>query len=88
MKISIKLPEDLVQRAKMAASESDMTLVEFIETALRVSLVERQDGKPGREFRVNASGSGGLLPGVNLDDTSALLDIMDPPEEIRKKLIG
>jgi hypothetical protein len=42
----------------------------------------------GREFKIITYGTGGLFSGVNLDDTSALLDIMDPPEEIRKKLIG
>jgi hypothetical protein len=51
-------------------------------------LEKRQDGKPGREFKLTTYGSGGLLPGVNLHDSSALQDIMEPPEEIRQKLMG
>jgi hypothetical protein len=41
-----------------------------------------------REFKWATSGTGGLLPGLNLDDSSALLDLMEPPDEIRKKLNG
>jgi hypothetical protein len=52
-----------------------------------IGVIER-DEETGREFKVSTYGCGGLLPGVNLDDTSALLDIMEPPEEFRKKLMG
>jgi hypothetical protein len=41
-----------------------------------------------RVFKVTTYGHGGVLPGVNLDDSSALQDIMEPPEEIRKILMG
>ena len=88
MKIVIDLPDDLIQQANKAALEAATTLNGFIESALRQALAKRQDGKPGREFKLTTSGSGGLLPGVNLDDSSALQDIMEPPEEIRKKLMG
>jgi hypothetical protein len=88
MKITINLPEDLTRRAKEAALDSDMTLAGFIENALQEALARRRNGKRGREFKVITYGHGGVLPGVNLDDSSALQDIMEPPEEIRKKFMG
>jgi len=77
MRISIDLPEDLLLLTKKAALEADTTLNEFIAGVLRAALSERSGGGPRRDFRVITFGSGGLQPGVDLDDTSALLDLMD-----------
>ena len=88
MKITIHLPDDLVERAKKTALEADTTLTGFIENALREALSRRRHNKPGREIKLTVSGYGGLFPGVNLDDSSATLDIMEPPDELQKKLLG
>lgn len=88
MKITIHLPDDLIKRAKRAALLADTTFSGFIERALQEALVRRQHGKMRREFKSITYGHGGVLPGVNLDDSSALQDMMEPPEEIRKKLKG
>jgi hypothetical protein len=77
MRTTINLPDDLVLGAKKAALEADTTLTEIIGNALREALARRQQGKPKPEFKIIASGSGGVFPGVDLDDTSSLLDIMD-----------
>ena len=77
MRTTINLPDDLILQAKKAALEADTTLTEIIANALREALARRRGKKDRREFRLTTSGSGGLLPGVDLDDTSALLDIMD-----------
>jgi predicted transcriptional regulator len=77
VRITINLPDDLVQRAKRAALESGTTLSKIIENALRESLAKPRRRLSRREFKIIACGKGGLMPGVNLDDTSALLDIMD-----------
>jgi hypothetical protein len=77
MRTTINLPDDLILQAKKAALDTGTTLTEIIANALREALVRRRSKKARREFKVNISGSGGLLPGVDLDDTSALLDIMD-----------
>jgi hypothetical protein len=86
--VTIQLPGDLIERVKKAALMASTTLKGFIERALRNALGRRQNGKIGREFKVITYGHGGVRPGVNLDDSSALQDIMEPPEEIRDKLIG
>jgi hypothetical protein len=88
MKITFHLPDELMQRAKEAAQESGMTLAGFIKTALREALAKRQAQKPEREFKITTYGSGGLLPGVNLDNSADLQDIMEPPDELRKKYLG
>ncbi len=77
MRTTINLPDDLVTQAKKAALETDTTLTEIIANALREALAKRRRRKAARDFKIIASGRGGLLPGVDLDDTSALLDIMD-----------
>jgi hypothetical protein len=77
MRTTINLPDDLILQAKKAALESDTTLTEIIENALREALAGRRRKKASRQIKIIPSGSGGLQPGVDLDDTSALLDIMD-----------
>jgi hypothetical protein len=77
MRTTINLPDELVLQAKKAALASDTTLTEIIANALRESLAKPHRKKTKREFKIIASGRGGVLPGVDLDDTSALLDIMD-----------
>jgi hypothetical protein len=77
MRTTINLPDDLILQAKKAALEADTTLTEIIANALRDSLAKPRRKKPRRELKIFASGSGGVFPGVDLDDTSALLDIMD-----------
>ena len=77
MRTTINLPDELILRAKKAALEADTTLTEIIGNALREALATRRRKKVRRDFKLITSGSGGLQPGVDLDDTSALLDLMD-----------
>ena len=85
MRTTINLPDDLILQAKKAALEADTTLTEIIANALRESLSGRSGNKGNREIKINASGSGGLLPGVDLDDTSAALDIMDGIDDTNRR---
>ena len=77
MRTTINLPDELVLQAKKAALEADTTLTEIIGNALREALARRRHKKPQSEFKLVTSGRGGLQPGVDLDDTSSLLDLMD-----------
>ena len=77
MRTTINLPDELMLQAKKAALEARTTLTEIIANALREALAKRRQKKARRDFRIIASGRGGVFPGVDLDDTSALLDIMD-----------
>ena len=77
MRTTINLPDDLILQAKKAALEADTTLTEIIANALRESLSRARRKGPPKEFKLIAYGKGGVFPGVDLDDTSALLDLMD-----------
>ena len=72
MRIAIELNEALLREAKQMAANSGKTLTAFIEEAVRESL-ERRATHP----ELPTSGGGGLLPGVDLDNSAALLDLME-----------
>ena len=86
MRTTINLPDDLILQAKKAALEAYTTLTEIIENALREALAKRNQKKARRkEFKLITYGKGGLRPGVDLDDTSALLDLMDGISDPRRR---
>jgi hypothetical protein len=76
MRTTIRLDDDLLRRAKREALERGTTLTAVIEDALRRALAPAGAGR--REpFRMPTFHGDGLRPGVDLDDTAALLDLMD-----------
>jgi hypothetical protein len=77
MRTTINLPDDLILQAKKAALEADTTLTEIIANALRETLAHRRQKGPKKKFKMSTYGKGGTFPGVDISDTSALLDIMD-----------
>lgn len=81
MRTTIRIDEQLLKEAKLLAIQSGKSLTAVIEDALRESL-SRQQGAGQREpvHLVTFSGQG-LLPGVDLDDSAALLDIMEAPDD-------
>jgi hypothetical protein len=78
MRTTINLPDQLILQAKKAALESDTTLTEIIANALREALTKRSRKTPKKgKTRLITYGSGGTFPGIDLDNSAALLDIMD-----------
>ena len=78
MRTTVRLDEALLKEAKRQAAESGMTLQAIIEESLRERLARgRNPQQTRRPVRLKTSGSGGALPGIDLDDTSALLDAME-----------
>jgi hypothetical protein len=77
MKITINLPDDLMLQAKKAALEADTTLTEIIANALREALAKSRQRTPKKKFEIITYGNCGTYPGVDISDTSALLDIME-----------
>ncbi len=61
--------------AKRYAAERNKTLTKVIEEALTEKLARKQP-KP-QTFELRTFDSGGLRPGVNLDNNEATRDLMD-----------
>ena len=77
MRTTLNIDDQLLNLAKHQAVEQGVTLSVVIENLLRQSLME-----PGVESKaiclVTAAGSG-VKPGVDLDNSGSLLDIMEDP---------
>ncbi|HUF46635.1 MAG TPA: type II toxin-antitoxin system VapB family antitoxin [Vicinamibacterales bacterium] len=77
MRTTIRLDPHLLAEAKKLAAASGRTVTAVIEEALR-EVVARRRRRPGaKRPRLTTVGGRGVQPGVDLDDTSALLDLMD-----------
>ena len=78
MRTTIRLDEELLAKAKAYAARHHRTLTSLIEEALRRRLTELEQQRvyPWKSLPTSTAG-GGLRPGVDLDDSAALLDLMD-----------
>ncbi len=77
MRTTIRIDEQLLKEAKQLAIRSGKSLTSIIEDALRESLSRQRGSGPREPVRLVTCGGNGLLPGVDLDDSSALLDILE-----------
>ena len=77
MRTTIRLDESLLREAKKAAAEAGRTLTSLIEDSLREVLSRRRKDTPRKRVRLPTFGGSGVAPGVDLDDTAALIDLMD-----------
>jgi len=75
---TVRLPEDLVRRAKRKALAEGRSLTALIEDGLRRVLDDRAPGvRAKRVLPPVSSATGGLMPGVSLDDGAALQELQD-----------
>ncbi len=77
MRTTITLDDQLFAEAKRQALKTGRTLAAVIEEALRESLARRRAHVRRERVRLPTYGSGGLQPGVDLDDTASLIDLME-----------
>lgn len=75
MRTTIRLDDALLRRAKAHAAASGRSLNDFITDAVRAALSPRP-AKAG-SLELPSFRGRGLQPGVDLDDSSALLDRME-----------
>ena len=76
MRTTVRLPPGLMAQVKKLARETGRSMTEVIEDALRAAVASNGKSRAKRVSLVTVTGDG-LHPGVDLDDTSALLDRMD-----------
>ncbi len=75
---TVRLPEDLLKRAKRKASAEGRTLTSLIEDGLRLVIGgDRKGGDKKRVLPRISKASGGLRPGIDLSDSAALQDMAD-----------
>ena len=78
MRTTIDIDDAVIKGIRELAAETGRTMASLIEDSLRETLVRRQvTNKRKREPKLTVVSGDGLLPGVDLDDSSALLDLMD-----------
>ncbi len=78
MRTTIRINDELLRQAKQQAARDGTTLTAIIEESLREKLSRDTQPLTHRgNTRLPTSGSGGLQPGIDLDDSAALLDMLD-----------
>ena len=77
MRTTLDLNDQLMTQAKRTAQENGMTLTAFVEDALRERLARRGPTAPPATFRLRTFKGNGLQPGVDLDNSAGLRDLMD-----------
>lgn len=81
MRTTVRLDRALMARAKEESARTGETLTAMIERGLRLVLASPVRNQRKAIIRIPVSRSvGGLRPGVNLDDSAALLDILESRE--------
>ena len=77
MRTTIRLDEQLIKEIKQMAAQSGKSLTRTIEDALRESLARQRMSAEREPVHLVTFSGNGLLPGVDLDDSAALLDLME-----------
>jgi len=77
MRTTVRLNERLLTEAKQLAARTGRTLTAVIEDALRQALTGAKRSKGSHPPKLPTFRGQGLQPGVDLDDTAALLGLME-----------
>jgi hypothetical protein len=83
MRTTINLPDDLLAQIKKLAATSHSTVTALVSDALREALAKQRHRRRNGRVPLPTYGKKGLHPGVDLDDSAALLDLMEPPHDPR-----
>ena len=78
MRTTVRLDDALLELARREALRRRETLTGLIEQGLRLVLAQSRTPKRRPRISLPVSGAtGGTLPGVDLGDSAAVLDIME-----------
>ena len=80
MRTTIRLKDDLLRRAKKQAAAEGRTLTSLIEEGLTVILSKPKRSRKGRVNLPVSKASGGVLPGVDLNRSSDLEEVINRAE--------
>jgi len=86
MRTTVRLDERLLREAKAVAAQERSTLTAIIDDALRQFLARRSAPRGKREqVKLITFRGEGLQPGVDIDDTAALIDLMEADLPLDKR---
>jgi hypothetical protein len=77
---TVRLPKDLLDRARRKAAAEGRTLTSLIEDGLRMAVGEREKKSKAAKRKVElpvSSAAGGPLPGIDISDSAALQEMED-----------
>ena len=75
---TVRLPQELLRRAKRKATAEGRTLTSLIEDGLRRVVVESpKPAKPKRVLPRISTATGGPMPGIDISDSAALQEMDD-----------
>ena len=77
MRTTINIDNQLLMQAKAQAAASGVTLAQLIEDALRESLIRRENMENRERVRMITMKGTGTRPGIDLDNSQSLLEIME-----------
>jgi len=78
MRTTVRLNESLLEQAKREAAKRGTTLTALIEQGLRMAIARRPSpSKRGTVKLPVCEAGGGVIPGIDLDDSATLLEHMD-----------
>ncbi len=77
MRTTVRMNDALLRDAKRVAAEDGLTLTAVLENAVREMLERRRTLGRDKRMPLPTFKGRGLQPGVDLDDTAALLDHME-----------
>ena len=78
MRTTIRLDDELLAEVKLYAARSGKTMAAVIEDSLRAMLARQQVMDEERKpMQLNTIPGKGLQPGVDLDNSAALLTLME-----------
>lgn len=83
---TVRLPQDLLNRAKRKAAAEGRTLTSLIEDGLRLAIAGSRKAEKGKRVLPRVStATGGPMPGIDLTDGSALQEADDLDDVRRMK---
>ena len=79
MRTTIRIKDHLFEQAKKRAAEEGRTLTSLIEDSLTLILTKPKAGKRKPVVLPVSKSSGGVLPGIDLNRSSDLEEVMNRP---------
>ena len=79
MRTTIRINDDLLKRAKKHAADESRTLTSLVEDALVLILSKPKMGRRKRVKLPVSKATGGVLPGIDLNRSSDLEEVMNAP---------